>query len=499
MRTPTSPRKLETQWIGGHWEPSAADEAIKVINPASEDVLAEVPAGTETDIQRAVAAAADAFGAWSAAPLTERLAFLERLVARLEARSEEFVDTIVDEVGAPLPVARQAHVGVALAIAASYLDIGKSFQYERKVGNSVVLREPAGVVGAITPWNVPLLLTLQKVVPAIIAGCTVVHKPSELTPLTAYLLAEVTAECDLPPGVFNVVVGRGPVAGAELARHPGVDLLSLTGSARAGRDVIRNSADSLKRVHLELGGKNASIVLPDADLGLAVRATVDQALFNTGQACLQWSRLLVPRGSTDEAAELAGPVAAGYRVGDPRDPGTDLGPLVSAEALALVTGHIQRGIDDGAELVTGGPGRPAGTERGYFVTPTVFAGVDPGMALAREEIFGPVVSIIGYGTEDEAVSIANDTVYGLHGSVWSGSDDHAQAVARRIRTGVIDINGGPFNVAAPFGGFKQSGFGRECGVEGLDGFLEVKSMQQPADDRAEVTGPRIREACVSAS
>jgi aldehyde dehydrogenase (NAD+)/betaine-aldehyde dehydrogenase len=483
---------FDSQWIGGQWVPSDASGTIKVVNPADESVLAEVPDGTARDIDRAVGAAAEAFDQWSATTVTERLAFLERLVGRLEARGDELVEAIVSDVGAPVPVARQAQVGLAIGIAASFLDIGKSFSYETRVGNSSVIRQPAGVVGSITPWNVPLLLTLQKVVPAIVAGCTVVHKPSELTPLYAYLLAEITAECDLPPGVFNMVVGRGPVAGAELARHPRVDLLSLTGSTRAGRDVIRNSADTVKRLHLELGGKNASIVLPDADFDVAVRATVDQACFNTGQTCLQWSRLLVPRDRAAEVAELAGEVASGYRVGDPKQETTDLGPLVSAEALDRVTGHITRGVAEGARLVTGGAQRPDGLDRGYFVTPTVFADVDSTMALSREEIFGPVLSVMAYDTEDDAVRIANETVYGLHGAVWSASDDHARAVARRVRTGVIDINGGSFNILAPFGGFKQSGYGRECGAEGLDSFLEVKSIQEPVAT-AEVTGPRLRK------
>ncbi|MBI3687541.1 MAG: aldehyde dehydrogenase family protein [Actinobacteria bacterium] len=492
MTSTSSSKRFDVQWIDGQWTPSSADDGITVVNPTDEQVIAEVPAGTRGDVDRAVAAARRASERWAGTPLTERLAFLERLVGRLTTRSEEFANDIVAEVGAPLAVARQAQVGLAIALAASYLDIGREFGYERRVGNSRVVREPVGVVATITPWNVPLLLTLQKIVPALVAGCTVVHKPSEVTPLYSYLLAEVVAECDLPAGVFNMVVGTGPEVGAELARHPGVDLISLTGSTRAGRDVIRNSADTVKRVHLELGGKNASVVLDDADLDRAVRATVDQACFNTGQTCLQWSRLLVPRDRAGAAARIAAEVAATYRIGDPRLDTTDLGPLVSAAALERVTGYIRSGIEEGAELVAGGAGRPAGTECGYFVEPTIFAGVDPAMTVARAEIFGPVISIMPYDTTDDAIRIANDTDYGLHGAVWSGSDDHARQVARRIRTGVIDINGGTFNIAAPFGGVKQSGYGRECGVEGLDGFLETKSIQEPATG-PEVTGPRLRE------
>jgi acyl-CoA reductase-like NAD-dependent aldehyde dehydrogenase len=385
---------------------------------------------------------------------------------------------------------------MAIGMAASYLDIAATYPYEQRVANSLVIREPAGVAACITPWNVPLLLIMQKIAPALVAGCTVVLKPSEITPLNAYALAEIIADCELPPGVFNLVVGDGPVVGAELAANPGVDLVSLTGSTRAGREVARLGADSLKRVHLELGGKNAFVVLDDADLKTAVRANVDQVCFNSGQTCLQWSRLLVPRELADEATEIAAEACDGYRVGDPRDPDTDLGPLVSAAAYERVQGYLARGVAEGARLVTGGPQRPAGLSRGYYVRPTVFAGVSPEMTIAREEIFGPVLSVMPYVDEDDAVRIANDTPYGLHGAVWSADTGRAVAVARRLRTGVVDVNGGPFNLVAPFGGFKQSGYGRECGVEGLEAFLEVKSTQLPDDTDggpAQVTGPTLRD------
>ncbi|HEX6526861.1 MAG TPA: aldehyde dehydrogenase family protein [Streptosporangiaceae bacterium] len=492
MTTITGTKTFTAQWIGGEWVPSDARGGIDVIDPADETTLAVVPAGTAADAHRAVAAAASAAGAWARTSLAERLGFLERIADRLSARAGELADTITSEVGAPAGVAHGAQVGLAISIARSFLDISRSFEFERRIGNSLIVREPAGVVVAITPWNVPLLLALQKIFPALAAGCTVVHKPSELTPLHAYLLAEITAECELPPGVFNMVVGEGAVTGAALVKEPAVDLISFTGSVRTGREVGMLGADRIKRVHLELGGKSASIVLNDADLAVAVRATVDQACFNTGQTCLQWSRLLVPAQRHEEALELAGRAAGQYRVGPPRDPSTDLGPLVSAAALQRVRGYIRSGIEEGARLVTGGPEPVAGLAAGYYVQPTVFGDVSESMTIAREEIFGPVLSIMPYDGEPEAVRIANATPYGLHGSVWSGDLDHATQVARQIRTGQVDINGGPLNIVAPFGGMKQSGIGRECGVEGLDGFCEIKALQLP-DSSAAAVGPRLRE------
>ncbi|WP_327365646.1 aldehyde dehydrogenase family protein [Streptomyces sp. NBC_01217] len=492
-------RTRDAFWIGGGWVRPESDAAIDVIDPSTERPLGSVPAGTAADARRAVTAARQALPRWSATPLPERLRFLEALVAGLTERADDLAGVLTAEVGAPVVMARRTQVGLAIAMAASYLDITRDFAFERRVGNSLVVREPAGVAATITPWNVPLLLTLQKIVPALMAGCTVVHKPSEITPLHAYVLTEVIAECDLPPGVFNLVVGEGPVVGAELARSPDVDLVSLTGSTRAGREVARAGADQVKRIHLELGGKNASILLDDAALESAVRASVDQMCFNTGQACLQWSRLLVPAHRHDEVVELAAQCAQGYRVGDPRDPATDLGPLVSAAALERVRGAVVRAAGEGATLATGGPECPEGLEHGYYVRPTVFGGVDASMAVAQEEIFGPVLSVMPYDGEDEAVRIANGTPYGLHGAVWSADPGHAQRVARRLRTGQVDINGGGFNILAPFGGYRQSGVGRECGAEGLDGFCEIKSLQLPLEpvdstEPAEPTGPRLRDA-----
>ncbi|MFJ5680542.1 aldehyde dehydrogenase family protein [Streptomyces sp. NPDC093097] len=487
------PKRHTDQWIGGCWTVSLATEELAVTDPATERLLATVPSGTAQDADRAARAAADAFPSWSTTSVHDRLAALRRIVAGLEHHADQLAQTITSEVGAPQRLARRAQVGLAIGMAAQSAEVLERFAFEERLGHSLVTREPAGVAACITPWNMPLLLTVQKVLPALAAGCTVVHKPSELTPLHALLFAEIVAEADLPPGVFNMVVGPGSQAGAALAAHPAVDLVSLTGSTRAGRQVSVLGADTVKRVHLELGGKGASVVMEGADLEAAVRETVDRVCFNSGQACLQWSRLLVPRARHDEAVRIANEAMAQYVVGDPRDAATDLGPLVSAAGRERVIGHVQAGVDSGAELVRGGTGRPAGLERGYYVTPTLFARVDPASALAQEEIFGPVLSVIPHDGEDDAVAIANGTRYGLHSGVWADGDEHALRVARRLRTGVIDVNGAGFNPAAPFGGFKQSGIGRECGAAGLAGYLETKSVQLPQVTGAPVTGPRLKD------
>ncbi|NBE91754.1 aldehyde dehydrogenase family protein [Nonomuraea sp. KC401] len=486
-----SAQVFQSQWIDGDWRRSDATDGIDVIDPSDESLLAIVPAGTLVDARRAAQGARAAQPRWAATQLKERIAFVERLARRLSERADELAEVIISEVGAPATVARQAQVGLAVTMTASFADLAAGFAFERRAGNSLVLREPAGVVAAITPWNVPLLLTLQKVVPALLAGCTVVHKPSELTPLHAYLLAEITAECGLPPGVFNVVVGTGEGAGADLVRSPDVDMVSLTGSVRAGRHVATMAANRVKRVHLELGGKNASVLLDDADLRQGVAATVDQMCFNSGQACLQWSRLLVPADRHDEAAELAAGLVGRYRVGEPRDPRTDLGPLITDQARERVREYIRAGVAEGARLLAGGEDPPEGYGRGYYVRPTVFSHVRDTMTIAKEEIFGPVLSVMPYRDEEEAVRIANNTPYGLHGAVWSADTGRAQDFARRMRVGQVDINGGPFNVLAPFGGVKQSGIGRECGVEGLEEFCETKSLQLPVEV-AEPVGPRLR-------
>ncbi|MEV6596467.1 aldehyde dehydrogenase family protein [Actinoplanes sp. NPDC051346] len=491
MSGPRRPPTHAAHWIHGGWQPTTTQARLDVVNPADGEVLASVADGTPQDAHRAVDSAREAFGPWSTRPLKERIDLVSRFIDGLERRADEIAMTIMNEVGTPLTTARRAQVGLAIAMARSFLPIAEGFAFERRVGNSLVVREPAGVVVTITPWNVPLLLTLQKIIPALLAGCTVVHKPSEITPLHALALAEVAGEAGLPPGVLNVVVGRGTTVGAVLVGHPDVDLVSLTGSTRAGRQVAELASATIKRLHLELGGKNAAIALPDADLAAAVRAVVDQVCFNTGQACLQWSRLLVPAERHDEAVALAVEQIGRYHIGDPADPSTDLGPLVSEAAFQRVNDFIETGIAEGATLACGGPGRPEGLTRGWYVRPTVFARVDESMTVAQEEIFGPVLAVMGYRDEDDAVRIANSTRYGLHGAVFSADPDRALAVAARLRTGQVDINGGSFNILAPFGGFKQSGLGRECGEEGLDGFCEIKSVQLPTADTGPI-GPRLR-------
>ncbi|MER5220679.1 aldehyde dehydrogenase family protein [Streptomyces flaveus] len=495
-----SPPRYDDQWTGGRWTASDADRRLVVTDPSTEAPLATVPAGTARDADLAVRAAAAAFPGWATTPVRERAVLLRRVVEGLERNAEWFARVITSEVGAPSRMALQTHVGLSVGMAAHCVETAASYGFEERVGHSLVVREAAGVAACITPWNMPLLLTVQKLLPALAAGCTVVHKPSELTPLHARLLAEVFAEADLPPGVVNMIVGTGDTLGAALVTHPLVDVVSLTGSTRAGRQVSALGADGIKRIHLELGGKNASLVLDDADLPAAVGATVDQVLFNSGQTCLQWSRLLVPRDRQEEAVELAGRTMDGYVTGDPRDPSTDLGPLVSAAAHARVSDYIVRGASEGgARLVRGGTGRPAGLSTGYYVRPTIFADVDPLTTIGQEEIFGPVLCVIPYDDEDQAIRIVNGTRYGLHGAVWSGDDSRAERVARRFRTGLVDVNGGSFNPAAPFGGFKQSGIGRECGTAGLEAFLETKSMQLPQGSGDQVVGPRLRATAPTAA
>jgi len=464
-------------YVDGAWVKPLGTETTEVINPATEQVLATVPLGSPADAHRAIAAARAAFEGWAATSAAERAAYLQRLADLLTARRPAIAATITAELGAPRKVADQVQVGLPLAVLGSYAALLPSYSFESTVGNSVVLREPVGVVAAITPWNYPLHQVVAKVAPALAAGCTVVLKPSEVAPLTAYLLADALDEIGLPPGVFNLVVGTGPVVGEALVAHPDVDMVSFTGSTGAGRRVGELAAAGVKRVALELGGKSANVVLPDADLARAVKVGVANAFLNSGQTCTAWTRLVVPADRHDEAVERAVAAAATYPPGDPTAEGTRLGPVVSAAQRDRVRGYIERGVAEGAVLATGGPDAPAGLDRGYYVQPTVFGAVRPDMAIAQEEIFGPVLSVLPYADEDEALAIANGTVYGLAGGVWSGDPERAQAFARRMRTGQVDINGGRFNPLAPFGGYKQSGNGRELGEHGLLEFLETKALQ----------------------
>ncbi|MGW0803610.1 aldehyde dehydrogenase family protein [Nonomuraea sp. NPDC002799] len=462
-------------YIGGSWTASASDEPIEVVNPATEEIIDRVPAGSPDDVEAAAAAAREAFPAWSATTAAERGKLLGDAAELLKQRSEEIAKTIATDMGAPLGFALKVQTLMPAGVLSSFAKLAESHPRESRVGNSLIVKEPIGVVAAITPWNYPLHQIICKAAPALAAGCTVVLKPSEVAPLAAYALAEIFDEVGLPPGVFNLVSGRGPVVGEAMAAHPEVDMVSFTGSTAAGRRVAALAAESVKRVALELGGKSANIILPDADLALAVKVGVGACFVNAGQTCSALTRMIVHRDQYDEAVRLAVEVARGYTVGDPFDETTRVGPLVSAIQRERVIRYINRGQEEGARLVAGGTERPY--DRGYYVEPTVFAGVEPGMTIEQEEIFGPVLSLIPYTTEDKAVEIANDTKYGLAGAVWGGTEERALAVARRLRTGQVAVNGGRFNPLAPFGGYKQSGVGRELGEHGLEEYFEVKAVQ----------------------
>jgi len=461
----------DSLYIGGRWVPASSGETIAVENPATEEVLGHVPAGTAEDVDRAVAAARAAFDDWAATPMAERGALLGKLHEALSARAGDIVRTVGLELGAPLKVAKAVHAGLPLTVLRGYADRAAEPVEEETIGHSLIVREPVGVVGAITPWNYPLHQVVAKVAAALAAGCTVVLKPSELTPLVAYLLMDAVDEAGLPAGVLNLVPGTGPVVGAAIAAHPEVDMVSFTGSTATGRAVSHAAADRIARVSLELGGKSANVILEDADIAKAVKVGVGNAFLNSGQTCTAWTRMLVHRSHYDAAVDLAAAAAAAYRTGDPFDETTRLGPLVSAAQRERVRGFIERAD---ARLVAGGAPVP---DKGYYVPATVFADVDPDSELAQEEVFGPVLAIIPVEDDDHAVEIANHSRYGLAGGVW-GSPDRALAVARRMRTGAVDVNGAAFNPVAPFGGYKQSGIGRELGVHGLAEFQQTKAIQK---------------------
>ena len=465
-------------FIGGAWVAPSGKQTIDVHNAGNGEVMGRIPLGDATDVERAVAAARSALDAWSATSAEQRSQFLEKISAGLKARAEELAKLIAQEVGMPLKMSARIQAGLPIANFANYAKLVKEFSFESRVGNSLVVRDPVGVVAAITPWNYPLHQITLKVAPALAAGCTVVLKPSEVAPFNAFLLAEVIEAAGLPKGVFNLVTGTGPEAGEALVKHPGVDMISFTGSTRAGKRISELAAQSVKRVALELGGKSASVILDDADLATAVKSTVNGCYLNSGQTCTALTRMLVPQSKYEEAARAAAEVAKSFTVGDPLAESTRLGPLSSAAQLERVRSYIKKGVQEGAELLAGGAELPENAPAGgYYVRPTVFGKVKNSMTIAQEEIFGPVLSIIPYKDEEEAVRIANDSPYGLAGAVWSKDDARAQRVARRIRAGQVDVNGGAFNMNAPFGGFKQSGHGREAGVYGLEEFLEYKSLQ----------------------
>jgi acyl-CoA reductase-like NAD-dependent aldehyde dehydrogenase len=465
-------------YINGSWVASTGTGTLDVIDSTTEEVMATIPEGTPEDVDKAVRAAAAAFPAWAATSREERAKALIRIGEALAARTDELAALISHEVGMPMTLSAGVQVGLPAGAFADAAHAVENFPWEEEIGNSLVVHEPVGVVGAITPWNFPLYQVVLKVAPAIAAGCTVVLKPSEVAPLNAFALAEVIHEVGLPAGVFNLVTGVGPVVGEAIAAHPLVDMVSFTGSTRAGKRVMELASDSIKRVSLELGGKSANILLDDADFEKAVPAGLFGCYMNSGQTCSALTRMLVPRDKLAQVEELALAAVGGFAPGDPFEAGRLLGPLVSAVQRDRVRGYINKGIEEGAKLVTGGAEAPEGLEKGFFVQTTIFSDVTRDMTIAKEEIFGPVLSIIPYDTEDEAVEIANDTPYGLAGAVWSADPARAEKVARQLRTGQVDINGGAFNPSAPFGGYKQSGIGRERGKYGLEEFVETKAMQR---------------------
>jgi aldehyde dehydrogenase (NAD+) len=466
----------EHLFIGGGWAAPSGDGTIEVVNAATEEVMGRVPEGTPADVDAAVAAARAAFPGWAATPLEQRVELCTAVGLALQARQEQIAGLIAQELGSPVKFGMAVQAALPTIDFTSIAHLVPHIPWEQELGNSLVVREPIGVVGAITPWNYPLHQIAAKVAPAMAAGCTVVLKPSEVTPLSAFLLADVFEEVGVPAGVLNIVTGYGPVVGEAIAAHPGIDMVSFTGSTRAGKRVSELAAQTVKKVSLELGGKSPYVVLDDADLQQAVINGIQKCYLNSGQTCSALTRMLVPRPMLEAAEQIAAAVIAEIKVGDPLDPETDLGPLVSDVQRERVRGYIDRGVEEGAKLVTGGTEAPH--DRGFFVSPTVFSEVTPEMTIAREEIFGPVLAIMPYEDEDDAVRIANATEYGLAGGVFSGSEERAMAVARRLRTGQVEVNGAAFNPLAPFGGVGQSGHGRELGPYGIEEFCALKAIQR---------------------
>jgi aldehyde dehydrogenase (NAD+) len=464
-------------FIDGAWVASASDETIPVVNPTTAEVIGSVPKGDPADVDRAAAAARGAFEGWADTPVETRASFLRAISASLTAHADELAALAALDVGTPVSSGRYMHAKLPASTFQSMADSIEGFELETREGALLLVREPIGVVGCITPWNYPLHQIAAKVAPALAAGCTVVLKPSEVAPLTAWRFAELVEAVGLPAGVFNVVSGLGPIVGEAIARHPDVDMVSFTGSVRGGTRVAELAAATVKRVTLELGGKSPNVVLDDAeDLAAIVGGAVSGTTFNAGQTCSALTRLIVPRARLAEVEQLAKDAAEQTRVGDPALDETQLGPVVSRTQYDRVREYIEIGLAEGARLVAGGTERPAGAKDGYFVAATVFSDVESGMRIAQEEIFGPVLVVIPYETEDEAVRIANDSPYGLSGGVWSGSAERAERVAKRMRTGQVKVNGGAFNPTAPFGGYKRSGVGRELGELGLEEFFETKAL-----------------------
>ena len=463
-------------YIDGAWVDPVAPSALGIVNPATEEIFAQISLGSPQDVDRAVKAARRAFATYSVTSVEERLTWLQRIIEGFRARLPELARMMTLEMGAPITFATERQATVALFHFEEAARLLANYRFEERMGNGIVRREPIGVCGLITPWNWPLNQVASKVAPALATGCTVVLKPSEIAPLSAMLFAEIVNDTGVPAGVFNLVNGDGPTVGEAIAAHPGIDMVSFTGSTAAGVKVARLAADTVKRVAQELGGKSANIILADADLKAAVMQGVHACYTNAGQNCQSPTRMLIPRAQRDAAFAAAREAVDTIRLGDPLDPASTMGPLVSQVQFQKVQDLIQSGVDEGARLVAGGIGRPAEVNRGYFVRPTVFGDVTPQMKIAREEIFGPVLSIMSYDSEEEAIEIANDTPFGLAGFVQSRDAARARSVANRIRAGRVYLNGAPFDRSLPFGGYKQSGNGREFGVFGFEEYLEVKAI-----------------------
>jgi acyl-CoA reductase-like NAD-dependent aldehyde dehydrogenase len=464
-------------YINGAWVKATSKETLEVTSSGTGELYATIPVGTVEEANAAVEAAASAFTSWSTTSAKDRAELLTRISEKLGDRGDEIALTIANEVGMPLMLSKGIQAGLPTMTFADNAQRAAQFVWEEEVGTSTLVREPVGVVAAITPWNYPLHQIANKVAAALAAGCTVVLKPSEVAPINAFILAEIIDEVGLPKGVFNLITGLGPVVGEAIVAHPKTDMVSFTGSTRAGKRVMEIASQMVKRVSLELGGKSANIILDDADLDKAIPDGVFKCYLNSGQTCSALTRMVVPRSKLADIEERVVNAVAGFAPGDPVSGMSLIGPLVSAAQQQRVRDYINKGIDEGAKLLVGGTEMPEGLDKGYYVRPTVFSDVRNDMTIAQEEIFGPVLSIIPYDTEEEAIAIANDSNYGLAGGVWAASDEKAFEVARKIRTGQVEINGGAFNVVAPFGGYKQSGIGRELGQYGFEEFLEVKAIQ----------------------
>ena len=470
-------KNYSKMYINGVWVEPKGQGACEVINPATGELAGQVPNGNEQDVHEAVMAARGAFHEWSNSSAQERSEMIGKLATKLAERKEEIGAVITSELGMPLMWSIPVQAGLPAGVMASYAELPQAMDEIEQVGSSEVVKEPIGVCAFITPWNYPLHQIVGKVAPALAAGCTMVVKPSREAPLNGFLLAEIMDEVGVPPGVFNLISGAGRVIGEALSSHPEVDMVSFTGSTAAGIRVAELAAPSVKRVTQELGGKSANLILEDADLNEAIKKGVQDVCINSGQTCAALTRMLVPRSRYEEAVSLAKAVAEQIPVGDPKDANSFMGPMVSEAQRETVVSYIDKGINEGARLVTGGVEKPSSLQQGAYVKPTIFADVSNDMAIAQEEIFGPVLCIIPYNDLEEGIKLANDSIYGLSGAVWAGNVDTAKSVARQLRTGQVSINGGGFNLLAPFGGYKQSGNGRELGAHGLNEFIEIKSLQ----------------------